>query len=76
MAEKKPVIALALEAGASKKKRPGFMPDEEDDMDESEPDIDVDDDIVTAASAVRSAMKSGDDGEFAKALKGFIKLCC
>jgi len=62
--EKPNAIMIAL---GKESKKPSS--DEEDD---ESADIDVDDDLVTAAKAVRGA---GSDEEYAKALKGFVKLC-
>jgi hypothetical protein len=71
-----PSIARAL-MEPSKKGGPakGKVSDELEDEEEyeSEPDIEVSDTAVTAARAVRSAIKSGNDEELAKALKGFLQ---
>lgn len=61
----KNAIVLALGKGPKGK-------EEGDEEDMSSPDIEVDDDLVTAAKAVRGASS---DEEYAKALKGFVKLC-
>ena len=58
----KPTLALALEKEAGEKEEPVL-------------DEDSDPGLVEAATAVRAAMRGGDDAEFAKTLKGFIKLC-
>lgn len=71
--EKVPSIALALTGGPSKKKAPVEESDELEDEYGSEPDIEVSDTAVTAARAVRAAIKSGNDEELAKALKGFLQ---
>lgn len=77
----KPTIALALEKGpkppkAGMGKMMGM--NEMEGMEEepsSTPSIDADESEVSAAGALRTAFKTGDDAELAKALKGFIRLC-
>lgn len=72
----KPDIAIALEGEAPKgMKKPSALPLDDDDGDEMPPSIDADDSEVSAAGALRTALKTGDDAELAKALKGFIRLC-
>jgi hypothetical protein len=68
-----PTIALALDDG----KKPPLAAMGKEAAEGSEPSDDeaADPSLVEAAGAVKAAMDSGDDEEFAKTLKGFIKLC-
>jgi hypothetical protein len=70
----RPTIALALDDGP-KKPPMAAMSDEADEGPEPQDDEAADPSLVEAAGAVKAAMESGDDEEFAKSLKGFIKLC-
>lgn len=58
----KPDLAMVLDDPS----KPPEMGDEHE--------ISVDPSEVDAAAAVRAALESGDDEEFAKSLKGFFKL--
>lgn len=80
MTLEKPDIAIALESTAKKPMKGSPLKALEDMPDESEepmstPSIDADESEVSAAGALRTAFKTGDDAELAKALKGFIRLC-
>jgi hypothetical protein len=79
----KPEIALALEGSKKPLKSPPLKaledtPEDDDSMEglgSMSGSIDADESEVAAAAALRTALKTGDDAEFAKALKGFIRLC-
>lgn len=66
-----------LKEALMKKKGMGSMSDSEmgEDMMEEEDDIDMSDEETMAAKAVMRALKRGDTAEFAKSLKGFVKMC-
>jgi hypothetical protein len=75
---KEPDLALVLDAGPPKGKRPPPMMSADEDEDEvpmSEPELSSTPELEEAAGAVNAALSSGDNAEIAKTLKGFIKLC-
>ena len=70
---KPPDIAIALMEPKGGKKPAGPEPDG-DEGEEKDAHIEVSEEQVNAARAVRAAIKGGDDEELAQALCGFYRL--